>query len=224
MSYQTQLETFDRIRMLETTLALLITCVLRGDMLDSRATAKPRRRRWLQYAEHVAHREMEHHERVLRGLVEDLVRGNGTLPRARAGVEQLERDFRDRTALYADIDASPVHGVPESRSTEAAKETAIEVRAPLALHIAAQNIPAALSVNGPSVGAFRPIGFSATCTRRTRPDASRFFEAAWQRQEQGKARRQLTRLFMWSMAVKGEGILKTLERTHAVWRLVRHGF
>ena len=58
MSYQTQLETFDRIRMLETTLALLITCVLRGDMLDSRAHVAAKAT-LAQYAEHVAHREME---------------------------------------------------------------------------------------------------------------------------------------------------------------------
>ena len=126
--------------------------------------------------------------------------------------EQLERDFRDRNALYADIDASLFMEFP-IEIPEAYKKTAIEVRAPLALHIA-QNISAALSVNGPSVG-FRPIGFGdvyqENSTRR-----ERFFEASWQRQEQ-EARRQLTRLFMWSMAVKGEGILKTLERTHAVW-------
>ena len=126
--------------------------------------------------------------------------------------DQLERDFKDRNALYADIDASLFMEFP-IEIPEAYRKTAVEVRAPLALHIA-QNVAAALSVNMPTVG-FRPIGFGdvyqENSTRR-----ERFFEASWQRQEQ-EARRQLTRLFMWALAVKGEGILKTLERTQAVW-------
>ncbi len=126
--------------------------------------------------------------------------------------EQLERDFKDRNTLYADIDSSLFMEFP-IEIPEAYRKTAIEVRAPLALHIA-QNVSAALSVNMPTVG-FRPIGFGdvyqENSTRR-----ERFFEASWQRQEQ-EARRQLTRLFMWALAVKGEGVLKTLERTQAVW-------
>jgi hypothetical protein len=126
--------------------------------------------------------------------------------------EQMERDFKDRNALYADIDASLFMEFP-IEIPEAYRKTAVEVRAPLALHIA-QNVSAALSVNTPTVG-FRPVGFGdvyqENSTRR-----ERFFEASWQRQE-AEARRQLTRLFMWALAVKGEGVLKTLERTQAVW-------
>ena len=126
--------------------------------------------------------------------------------------EQLERDFKDRNALYADIDATLFSNFP-IEIPEAYRKTAIEVRAPLALHIA-QNVSAALSVNPPTIQ-FRPVGFGdvyqENSTRR-----ERFFEASWQRQEQ-EARRQLARLFMWSLAVKGEGILKTLERSAAVW-------
>jgi len=126
--------------------------------------------------------------------------------------QQLERDFHDRNVLYADIDKSLFMEFPIV-IPEAYRKTAIEVRAPLALHIA-QNVAAALSVNAPSVG-FRPVGFGdvyqENSTRR-----ERFFEASWQRQEQ-EARRQLARLFMWSLAVKGEGVLKTLERSKAAW-------
>ena len=126
--------------------------------------------------------------------------------------EQLERDFADRNRLYADIDSSLFMEFP-IEIPEAYRKTAVEVRAPLALHIA-QNVSAALSVNTPTVG-FRPIGFGdvyqENSTRR-----ERFFEASWQRQEQ-EARRQLTRLFVWALSVKGEGVLKTLERTQAVW-------
>src|SRR5215471_10774941 len=126
--------------------------------------------------------------------------------------QQLQRDFHDRDALYADIDAALFSNFPVE-IPDAYRKTAIEVRAPLTLHIA-QNVSAALSVNPPSIQ-FRPIGFGdvyqENSTRR-----ERFFEASWSRQEQ-EARRQLARLFMWSLAVKGEGILKTLERSAAVW-------
>jgi hypothetical protein len=126
--------------------------------------------------------------------------------------DQLQRDFHDRDVLYRDIDATLFSNFP-IEIPEAYRKTAVEVRAPLALHIA-QNVAAALSVNAPTVG-FRPVGFGdvyqENSTRR-----ERFFEASWQRQEQ-EARRQLSRLFMWSLAVKGEGILKTLERSAAAW-------
>jgi hypothetical protein len=126
--------------------------------------------------------------------------------------EQLERDFHDRNTLYADIDKTLFQNFPVE-IPEAYRKTAIEVRSNLALHIA-QNVAAALSVNPPTIQ-FRPVGFGdvyqENSTRR-----ERFFEASWQRQEH-EARRQLARLFMWSLAVKGEGILKTLERSAAVW-------
>ena len=126
--------------------------------------------------------------------------------------EQLERDFNDRNTLYRDIDDTLFSNF-SVEIPDAYRKTAIEVRAPLALHIA-QNVSAALSVNPPTIQ-FRPVGFGdvyqENSTRR-----ERFFEASWQRQEQ-EARRQLARLFMWSLAVKGEGVLKTLERSAAVW-------
>jgi hypothetical protein len=126
--------------------------------------------------------------------------------------EQLQRDFKARDELYRDIDDTLFSNFA-IEIPEAYRKTAVEVRAPLALHIA-QNVAAALSVNPPTVG-FRPVGFGDTyqqnSTRR-----ERFFEASWQRQEQ-EARRQLARLFMWSLAVKGEGVLKTQERSTTAW-------
>src|SRR5215831_13556982 len=126
--------------------------------------------------------------------------------------DQLQRDFADRDTLYKDIDATLFQEFP-IEIPEAYRKTAVEVRAPLALHIA-QNIAAALSVNGPQVG-FRPIGFGdvyqENSTRR-----ERFFEASWIRQEQ-ESRRQLFRVFMWALAVKGEAILKTCERSSVAW-------
>jgi len=126
--------------------------------------------------------------------------------------EQLQNDFRDRDALYADIEDTLHQRLPVE-IPEAYRKTAIEVRNNLALQIVGK-VAAALSVNPPAVS-FRPIGFGdiyqQNSTRR-----ERFFEASWARQEQ-EARRQLVRTFMWSLIAKGEGILKTCERASAAW-------
>ena len=126
--------------------------------------------------------------------------------------DDLQWSFRDRDRLYKDID-STLFSEFEVEIPEAYRKTALEVRTPLALNIA-QNITAALSVNAPRVG-FKPIGFGdvyeANSTLR-----ERFFESSWVRQEQ-EARRQLFRLFMWSLAIKGEAILKTCERATTAW-------
>ena len=126
--------------------------------------------------------------------------------------QQLQDDFRDRDRLYKDIDATLFSELPVE-IPEAYRKTALEVRTPLALNIAT-SITAALSVNPQAIG-FKPIGFGdvyqANSTLR-----ERFFESSWNRQEQ-ESRRQLFRLFMWSMAVKGEGILKTCERQTSAW-------
>jgi len=138
--------------------------------------------------------------------VEAMQRATGEL------AEQLQRDFAARDALYRDIDATLFQEF-QVEIPEAYRKTAVEVRAPLALHIA-QNICAALSVNAPQVG-FRPIGFGDVYQENSTL-RERFFEASWHRQEQ-EARRQLFRVFMWSLAVKGEAILKTCERSSVAW-------
>jgi hypothetical protein len=120
--------------------------------------------------------------------------------------------FSARNGLYEEIEAT-LHQEYSPQIPEAYRATAVEVRSPLAMHIAS-TITAALSVNPVTIG-FKPIGFGdvyqQNSTRR-----ERFFESSWKRQEE-EARRQLLRLFLWSLAVKGEGILKTQERTSAVW-------
>ena len=126
--------------------------------------------------------------------------------------QDLQHQFADRDQLYRDIDAVLFGELPVE-IPEAYQKTAVEVRSPLAIHIAT-TVTAALSVNPMSI-VFKPIGFGdvyqSNSTLR-----EHFFEASWSRQEQ-EARRQLLRLFMWSMAVKGEGIIKTVERTRAAW-------
>jgi hypothetical protein len=127
--------------------------------------------------------------------------------------QSLQRGFRDRDQLYRDIDATVFSEIPVE-IPEAYQDVAVEVRAPLALHIA-QTITAALSVNRPAV-VFRPVGFGDVYQQNATL-REHFFEASWTRQER-EARRQLTRLFMWSMAIKGEGVLKTVERSSVAWR------
>src|SRR5215471_7669039 len=126
--------------------------------------------------------------------------------------QDLRRQFTDRDELYRDIDAVLFGSLPVE-IPEAYRKTAVEVRSPIAVHIAT-TVTAALSVN-PMSTVFKPIGFGDVYqTNSTLRE--HFFEASWKRQEQ-EARRQLLRLFMWSMAVKGEGIIKTVERQRAAW-------
>jgi hypothetical protein len=126
--------------------------------------------------------------------------------------QEVKRQFKDRDDLYQDIDAV-VFGELPVEIPEAYRKTAIEVRSPLALHIA-NTVTAALSVN-PQAVIFKPIGFGDTYQQNSTL-REHFFESAWKRQE-SEARRQLLRSFMWSMAVKGEGIIKTVERCKSAW-------
>ena len=126
--------------------------------------------------------------------------------------DDLRRQFKDRDELYRDIDAVLFGELPVE-IPEAYKKTAIEVRSPIALHIAT-TVTAALSVN-PMTTVFKPIGFGDVYQQNSTL-REEFFEASWKRQEQ-EAKRQLLRLYMWSLAVKGEAIIKTVERTRAAW-------
>ena len=131
---------------------------------------------------------------------------------AMEAAEELKSQFRDRDELYQDIDDILFGNVPVE-VPEAYRKTAIEVRSPLAIHIAT-TVTAALSVN-PMSTMFKPIGFGDVYQQNSTL-REQFFEASWKRQEQ-EAKRQLLRLFLWSLAVKGEGILKTVERAKTAW-------
>jgi hypothetical protein len=128
--------------------------------------------------------------------------------------DDLVRQFGDRDQLYRDIDAVLFGELPVE-IPEAYRKTAAEFRGgqTMAMHIAT-TVTAALSVN-PMTIQFKPIGFGDVYQQNATL-REHFFEASWKRQEQ-EARRQLLRLFLWSLAVKGEGILKTVERCHAAW-------
>jgi hypothetical protein len=127
-------------------------------------------------------------------------------------VNQLRRDFTARDALYRDIDDILFGNLPVD-IPDAYRKTAIEVRTPLAMHIA-NTITAALSIN-PFTIQFRPIGFGDTYQQNATL-REHFFESSWERQEE-ESRRRLLRLFMANLAVKGEGVLKTVERSKRAW-------
>ena len=128
--------------------------------------------------------------------------------------QDMVQQFSARDELYRDIDAVLFNEL-DVEVPEAYRKTAGEFRggSTMAMHIAT-TVTAALSVNPMSVG-FKPIGFGDVYMQNATL-REHFFEASWQRQEQ-EARRQLLRLFLWSLAVKGEGILKTVERAHTAW-------
>jgi hypothetical protein len=128
--------------------------------------------------------------------------------------DDLVRQFSERDQMYRDIDAV-LWGELPVEIPEAYRKTAIEVRGgtTMAMHIA-NTVTAALSVNPMSIQ-FKPIGFGDVYQQNATL-REHFFESSWTRQET-EARRQLLRLFLWSLAVKGEGILKTVERCHTAW-------
>jgi hypothetical protein len=126
--------------------------------------------------------------------------------------ESLRQEFSKRDKLYRLIDAI-LFGDVEIKIPEAYCDTALAVHAPMALNIAS-TVTAALSVNPMSIN-FKPIGFGDIYQQNSTLREN-FFEASWRRQEQ-EARRQLLRLFIWSVVTKGEGVLKTVERSHTVW-------
>lgn len=127
-------------------------------------------------------------------------------------VSQLRAEFAQRDALYKDIDAV-VFGELEPDIPDAYRKTAKVVKSPLAGHIT-NTVTAALSVDRPKTQ-FVPTGFGdrheQNATRR-----ERFNDASFLRQEE-EARRQLFRLFIYSLVSKGEGVLKTVERSKSAW-------
>ncbi|MCR4375905.1 MAG: hypothetical protein NUW22_13760 [Acidobacteria bacterium] len=127
-------------------------------------------------------------------------------------VSQLRQDFADRDALYRDLEALLYGEIPVS-IPDAYRKTAVEVRNPLAVHII-NTVTAALSVN-PFTLHFEPTGFGDS-HQENATLREHFFEASWRRQEQ-EAGRRLFRLFLHSLSLKGEAILKTVERSKRVW-------
>jgi hypothetical protein len=127
-------------------------------------------------------------------------------------VNQLGDDFARRDDLYRTIEKC-VHSEYALNVPEAYQATAMQIRTPLALNVV-NTVTAALSVNPPSVNCeplIRGLKGQQNAEKR-----EHFFEASWARQE-SDSRRPLLRLFMGSLVAKGEGVLKTVERSKAAW-------
>src|SRR5262245_53731354 len=127
-------------------------------------------------------------------------------------VNQLGDDFQKRDELYRTIDRA-VHAEYALNVPQAYESTATQIKTPMALNIV-NTVTAALSVNPPSVNC-EPLvrGLKGLQNAEKR---EHFFEASWARQETD-SRRPLLRLFMGSLVAKGEGVLKTVERSKAAW-------
>ena len=123
-------------------------------------------------------------------------------------------EFRERDELYTEIDRV-IYNQDSVEIPEAYRKSAIEVQTNKPLEIVNQ-AAAALSVNPPSV-LFRPVGFGEA-QQQNATAREHFFEASWERQ-QSESRRRLLRAFMYSLVAKGEGILKTTERSSTAWTL-----
>jgi hypothetical protein len=127
-------------------------------------------------------------------------------------VDQLRSDFGARDELYRQID-DVIFQQKTPQIPQAYQRTTIEVLSPRALEIV-NTVTAALSIN-PFTVQFRPIGFGDVYQQNA-SKREHFFEASWQRQED-EANRRLLRLFIANLVAKGEGILKTMERTKRAW-------
>lgn len=127
-------------------------------------------------------------------------------------IQTLRSDFAERDELYREIDDIVFQKLPVD-IPDAYRKTSLEIHSPLPSHMI-NTVTAALSINPVHVQ-FKPIKFGSAgeenATKR-----EHFFEASWARQEQ-EAGRQLLRLFMSSLVSKGEGILKTVERSKRAW-------
>jgi hypothetical protein len=127
-------------------------------------------------------------------------------------VSDLRKDFVERDKMYKLID-QVIYLQQGVQIPENFRNTAVEVRSPMPTHIA-NSITAALSINNPTVH-FNAIEFGDVGEENA-AYRSKFFEAAWTRQQREK-RRRLHRIFMHSVVTKGEGILKTHERKQRAW-------
>lgn len=128
-------------------------------------------------------------------------------------VEQMKGEFSERQRLYKRIE-DVLHGrvklnVPSAFERIVGRPS----RSPLPQQHR-HTIVAALSDDPPEV-TVPQLGFGESW-QENGSLRGHFFNASWRRQE-FDARRPLQRLFMDAMVTKGEGILKTVERTKQAW-------
>lgn len=131
---------------------------------------------------------------------------------------QLKEDYQERDALCRQMDDLVFQQNKVSIPPAYARNgLALAIHSPMATYIAT-SLAAALSINGQTVS-FTP-GKEWQSELRNASLREKFFEASWKRQER-EAKRRLLRLFVYSLVVKGEGILKTVQRTRRAYGSLR---
>lgn len=139
-----------------------------------------------------------------------------TLERAerdnQAIVTQLKTDFKKRNELCKEVE-NAVFFENDIYVPADYEASTIKVHNPLPSHIV-NTVVAALTKNGPKVQ-FPPVkgGDKGQANAELR---SAFFEASARRQEEDSENRWF-RMFMSALVMKGEGVLKTLERKKLAW-------
>jgi hypothetical protein len=127
-------------------------------------------------------------------------------------VLQLQKDFTSRDVLYRKIE-DVIFQRRAVRVPENFRESARIVRSPAATHIVNQ-VVAALSKNPP-----RPLHTPVDIDEASLENSAlrnEYFARHWVRMEQERKERTF-RNWIWNLTAKGEGVLKTHEKTNTAW-------
>jgi len=128
-------------------------------------------------------------------------------------VRMLREDFRDRDRLYEYID-DVVYGRIRPNIPKGYRKIGRARRNPLAVHFI-NTITAALTVEAAEV--YKPLdGNASDAAQANSTLREHFFNASWEAQEDA-ADEPLFRRFMRPIVSKGEGVMKTVERSKTLW-------
>lgn len=127
-------------------------------------------------------------------------------------VTQLRRDFAERDELYADIDDVLYQTIPV-KIPDAYREITQVRRSSAAIEMT-NAITSAWTINAPEVQ-FLPVAFG-DAAQENATLREHFFDASWRRQVQ-EAGGNVFRRYVHSVVCKGEGVLKTFERSKSAW-------
>lgn len=127
-------------------------------------------------------------------------------------VTQLRRDFSWRDELYADVDDVLYQTIPV-KIPDAYKAITQERRSSYAVDFT-NTITSAWTINPPATQ-FMPVGFGDLAQENSTL-REHFFDASWQRQVK-EAGGNVFRRYVHTVVCKGEGVLKTMERSKTAW-------
>lgn len=128
-------------------------------------------------------------------------------------VRMLRDDFRDRDSLYTYID-DVIYGRLRPNIPKGYRKIGRARRNPLAVHFV-NTITAALTVEMPEV--YYPLdGNASDAAQANSTKREHFFNASWEAQEDA-ADEPIFRRFVRPVVSKGEGVMKTVERSKTLW-------